>query len=139
MSLRSAALAFFVLLGLVAAALGAASRMIVRRSVPVEPFLSAARASESRGELDLAGRLMVKGVFYSAEPERFIQLAAPKSAFADYLNGLLAIRRVDLSGAEGFLSRAAASGAPLLATRAKLRLDHVRYGTGLPHMEEIPF
>lgn len=138
MSLRTALAVFAALFAVTSAALWGSAKFIVARSVPPQALMSGIRAALDRGETDLAGRLLVKAVFYSGNPDPFIRLASTQPGLADYLAAIDAVRRRP-ADAESALNRARSRGSPLIEARAKIRLEEMRYGAALPNADRLPF
>lgn len=139
MKFRTTVMVFFILFAVVSAALWFMARTVIARSVPPNLILTAAREALQREESDLAGRLIIKGIFYCRDPEPFLTLAEGQPALQDYAKAVEQLRGGPSEAAEKWLERAAASGTPLLAARAKIRLDEIRYGTGMPNADRLPF
>ncbi len=139
MKLRNALVIFVTILAVVSATLHFIATTVLRRSASTEFFQTSIQQALERGETDLAGRLLAKGVYYASEPEKILNLPVGQPALHDYLKAMTAVRDGNYRDAEILFGRAASSGNPLLASRAKIRLEEMRYGTGLPHAERIPF
>lgn len=139
MTIKQAGLAFLLILVLCAGSLRVASNAFVRRAVPVEETLASAREAMARGETDLAWRKILKGVTYSGEPAPFLAIASGDPPLESYLKGIDRLRERRLREAEDQFARAAESDSPLLAVRARIRLQEMRYGTGVPNAGKIPF
>lgn len=111
----------------------------VSRAVPAGEMMDRIREAESRGEADLAMRISVKAVFYSADPKSFIDHAGTVPMFQKYLRAVHLMRQGHTDAAEPFLMNVTHSDSPLLAARARGRLDEYRYRAGVPCSERIPY
>ncbi len=138
MNLKTGAIVFLVILTLTAAALGWIAHAVQTWAVPAESLLAESQAANQRGETDLAFRLLVKGAFYSDRPEAFVSAAADPD-HQEYLKGIESLRRGQLDDAERRFSRVAQSDSKLLAVRAQIRIEEMRYRTGIPNSARIPF
>ena len=139
MPLRTGLWGFLFVLAVVAAGLRAASTTILHRSASSEQIVAESRAAEKNAESDLAVRLLIKGLFYSDDPQKCVDSAPDVPAVRAYLKGLLELRAGRSTEAEGFFKQAAESAFPLLSARAKIHLEAIRYGSALPNVARIPF
>lgn len=138
MNLRNGFIAFAGILALTAAALWWGATRIRDISAPSDRLLAESAEAAARGEMDLAFRTLVKGAFYCDRPERFVEAASDEGS-RDYLKGIVALRRNAMPDAERWFGQAARSASPLIAARARVRLEEMRYGAGIPNSERIPF
>ncbi|MBI4179559.1 hypothetical protein HY522_09080 [bacterium] len=137
---RTAAWTFAVLFAAASAGLYFGARTIRSGSAD---WGAMARSAESRGETDLGLRLRIKDVYYAGRPASAAAESLEGAAAPDvlnYLRAIEAIRAGRAADAESSLSRVAESSrSPLLAARARARLDQFRYGSSLPKSGEIPY
>lgn len=139
MTIRKALSVFAAILAVLAASIHFAAKFVVERSMPPDKLIEAVRQAESRGESDLAIRLRIKGVYYSGDPRRFVEPSSGTAAIDGYLAAILAMREGRPAEAEELFGRVANTDSPLLAARARIRLEEMRYRTGFPNADRIPF
>ena len=139
MTIRRGLGIFVVVFALTLLSVRAGSHFVVERSMRSDRQLLALRQAESAGESDFAMRLRIKGVYYSEDPKIFMEPPSGTPAVDQYLKGLFELRTGRYDEAERLFGLAAESDSPLVAARAKIRFDEMRYRTGFPNAERLPF
>ena len=139
MSIRRGIWTFLGLFAVVSIALHVSSGILVERAVDPERLEASIRRANSQGERALASRLQFKGIFYSGEPKRFIGHSSGDPALENYAMGLRDHHEGHPREAESHFMKSEESDSPVLAALSKIRLEQIRYGTGIPHSEKIPF
>ncbi len=142
MSVRAVLAMFLALAAFGGAAIYGSAAWIVRRSVFLDDLASEIRRARESGESDFAQRLLIKGAFYSKNPETLIRTVSDDPQLEAYLRAIVALRPDRPKGwpdPEAELRKAADGPSPLLAARAAIRLEQIRYKTAIPNAERIPF
>lgn len=139
MSVRASLGLFFAILVFAAATIKFSAGMFLGRAVSADGLERSIREAYDRGEPEFAARLLLKGVGFSDSPEKFIGLAAGDKPLESYLKGVAAHMSGRMTDAESHFLSASRSDSPLIAARAAIHLEEIRYRTGIPHAEKIPF
>lgn len=139
MSVRASLGLFFSILVFVTVAIKISTGVFLAHAVSADGLERSIREAYDRGEPEFAARLLLKGVGFSGSPEKFINLAAGDKPLEFYLKGVAAHMSGRMSAAESHFLSASRSDSPLIAARAAIHLEEIRYRTGIPHAEKIPF